>query len=676
MRTDRIAHENDSDNTNDDAVTEDVAVTTDGIVATDDERKRERARLKKAVGKFGWKLVGRHTVEIKIEREFALGPRIAIVRGRVPVPLPDPLTVEAADAELAPLVDPVVGQFRHAMERAVGKILSEPDDVTERHVFEAHSFFSALEEARRGLLRLWTDLENQRVDERVEADLGLHFYIQSFTREKRAFSYFVGPTNSGKTHAAIELLREAESGVYLAPLRLLALEVHERLESLGVPASLVTGEERILYPDARHVSSTVEMVDLGRRVDVAVVDEAQMLSDEQRGWAWTLAIAGVRAKTVVMCGSEDGLHAAQRLATRLGVTLDVRRFERKNPLRVVDAVPLTELRKGDAIVAFTRNSVVGLQTQIAKNGHTTAAIYGSLSPAVRRREAERFRSGAADVLVATDAIGLGLNLPIRRLIFAAVEKYDGVSTRLLRPPEVRQIAGRAGRYGLHEEGLVTALERRDVPIIRMALERFEGPAPDEPIWISPTDDHLRRLGAIVGTMRVSRLLQFFQTRVLRGDASDVRIADLSGPIDVSTALETSDRFAELPFEIRCAYGRAPVTTRGNSLAILVRWGERHAAEGRVDGSELTTHLTTRDRLLLYEDRSRLATLYLWLAQRFPGVYVNAQAIVRERERIDDDIHAALRAQGAGSTSGRRQEHQPIRKGPPKFSKRRLPKTKR
>jgi len=654
-------------------VTSGEASETAGVA--DAEHKRERARLRIAVGKFGWKLIGRGTVEIKIERELRFGPRSALVRGRVPIPEPDPPSVEEAERALAPIVDPVVAQFRHAMERAVVKILSEPDDVEKRHVFEAHSFFSALEEARRGLLRAYADLENQRVDERVEADLGLHFYIQSFSREKRALSYFVGPTNSGKTHAAIELLREAHSGMYLAPLRLLALEVHERLETLGVPASLVTGEERILNAEARHVSSTVEMVDLGRRVEVAVVDEAQMLQDEQRGWAWTLAIAGVRAKTVVMCGSEDGLHAAQRLAARLGVTLDVRRFERKNPLRVVDAVPLEGVRRGDALVAFTRNAVVGLQAQIAKGGHTTAAIYGSLSPAVRRREAERFRSGAADVLVATDAIGLGLNLPIRRLIFAAVEKYDGVATRMLRPAEVRQIAGRAGRYGLHEEGLVTALERRDVPVLRLALERFDGPAPDEPIWISPTDDHLRRLGAIVGTSRVSRLLQFFQTRVLRGDASDVRIADLSGPIDVATALETSERFAELPFEVRCAYSRAPVTTRGSSLAILTRWGERHAAEGIVDGFELTMHLATRDRLLLYEDRSRLATLYLWLAQRFPDVYVNAAAIVRERERIDDDIHVALRAQGAG-TKRPRTEHQPVRKGAPKFNKRRLPKTKR
>ena len=644
------------------------------------ERKRERARLKKAVGPLGWKLAGNGTVEIRVEREYRFGPRTALVRGRVAVPLPDELSAAAGERAVAPLVEPAGGKFKHTIERAAAKILSDPDDVIKRHVFEKPSFFTALEDAQRGLVRAYQELENRRVDERVEADLGLRFYVEGFTQERRSFEYFVGPTNSGKTHAAIELLREAGSGVYLAPLRLLALEVYERLGELGIPASLVTGEERMTNPQARHVSSTVEMVDLVRSVDVAVVDEAQMLQDEQRGWAWTLAIAGVRAKTVVMCGSEDGLHAAERLAARLGVPLRVRRFERKNPLRVVDAVPLTDLRPGDAVVAFSRNAVVGMQAQIGRSGHTTACIYGSLSPAVRRREAERFRSGEAGVLVATDAIGLGLNLPIRRLIFASVEKYDGVTERLLTPPEIRQIAGRAGRYGLHEEGQVTALEPRAVRVLRESIERFD-PAPlDLPIWISPTDEHLRRLSAIIGTTRVARLLQFFQTRVLRGEESDLRIADLSGTIEVAQALEMSDKFLELPLAVRCTYSRAPVNTRGNGLAVLARWGERHATDGVVEGVELTSGAAAYDRLLIHEDRSRLATLYLWLAQRFPDVYVNGAAVMRTRERIDEDIHSALLQQGDHSKRDRklhpqqpaRKTMQPFRrKGPPKFNPRRL-----
>jgi len=650
----------------------DIAEPEPAIDPRADERK-DRARIKKLVAPLGWKLIGRDTAEIRIVREFRFGNRTIVVRGRVTVDMPSEPTKEAGEAAVAPLVDPTVGRFAHAIERAATKILTAPDDVEKKHVFESASFFTAIEDARRGVVSIYQDLENKRIDERVEADLGLRFYIDGFTHATRTFEYFVGPTNSGKTHAAIELLCGAKSGAYLAPLRLLALEVHERLNELGVPTSLVTGEERVLLPDSHHVSSTVEMVDLKREIDVAVVDEAQMLQDEQRGWAWTLAIAAVPAKHVVLCGSEDGLHAARRLAERLGVTLAERRFERKNPLHVVDALPLMELRAGDAVVAFSRNAVVELQGQISRNGRSTAAIYGSLSPAVRRREAERFRSGEAAILVATDAIGLGLNLPIRRLIFAAVEKYDGTVMRTLTPPEIRQIAGRAGRYGIHEEGQVTAIDPRAVPLIRESLVRFDPPPTEPPLWISPTDEHLRRLAAIIGTTRVSRLMQFFQTRVLRDEDASVRIADLTDTIEVALALEQSDRFLELPLSVRNTYARAPVTTRGNSLGVLARWGDRHASEGRVEGTELLTGLVARDRLLLFEDRSRLATLYLWLALRFPDVYVNSAAIVRVRERTDDDIHDALLQHGSKARPERRAPTPFRRKGPPKFDKRRLKK---
>jgi ATP-dependent RNA helicase SUPV3L1/SUV3 len=529
-------------------------------------------------------------------------------------------------------------------------------------VFERSSFFTALEDARRGLVASYQLLENQRVDRRVDAALGLRFYLEGFTTELRTFEYFVGPTNSGKTHAAIEILRAAESGIYLAPLRLLALEVYERLNELGAPASLVTGEERVINPTARFVSSTVEMVELRRELDVAVIDEAQMLEDPQRGWAWTLAIAGVRAKRVVLCGSVEGLAAARRLADRLGVPMTVRSFERKNPLRVVGAIALPQLRRGDAVVGFSRKAVVELQGAVAKLGFTSAAIYGSLSPAVRRREAERFRDGSADVLVATDAIGLGLNLPIRRLIFSAIEKFDGVADRLLTPYEIRQIAGRAGRFGIHEDGEVSALNARHIPLLRRSLEGHAPAAPHGPIWISPTDDHLERLAAIIGTTRISRLLQFFQTRVLRDGEEDLRIADLSDSIEVSVALELADGFLSLPFKTRCTYSRAPVTTRGNSLVVLADWGAQHAAHGTVSGRELMNGGGARDRLLLYEDRSRLAMLYLWLSQRFPDVYANRAEVALIRESLDDDIHTALLERGTGPTK-RRHVPNPVRRAP-------------
>jgi ATP-dependent RNA helicase SUPV3L1/SUV3 len=648
--------------------------TTDAEAQAGIDLKAERARRKKSAARLGWKLVGADTAEIRCERTLILGPRTIVLRGRIGVPAPDEFTAEIGEALTAPLIEPLVAKLRHTLARSAAKILRAPDDITKKHVYEHASFYSAVELAQRGMIRTFEELANKRVDEQVEMDLGLRFYLGSFPQTNRRFSYFVGPTNSGKTYAALEELRAAESGIYLAPLRLLALEVAERLRELNVPASLVTGEERVIWPGARHVSSTVEMADLGRDVDVAVLDEAQMLEDEQRGWAWTLAMAGLRARRIILCGSQDGLFAAQRLAAKLGVAIDVRTFERKNPLTVVAPASLANLQAGDAVVAFSRNNVVDLQRQISATGRSTAAIYGSLSPVVRRREAERFREGTAQVLVATDAIGLGLNLPIRRMIFATVEKFDGVSTRALRPPEVRQIAGRAGRYGLHEAGEVTALNQRDVNFLRRSLEHFEAPRDVIPIWISPTDDHLMRLSGILGTTRIARLLQFFQTRVLRDDASDLRISDLSGTIETASALEVSDIFLKLPLSTRSTYARAPVPPRGLSLAVLLRWGEQHASGQTVRGTELVNEMRARDRLLHFEDRSRLATLYLWLAQRFPDIYVNAEAVMEMREQTDLDIQSVLQQQGT------REKKAPIRKpgpprgkGPPKFNRKRLPK---
>jgi ATP-dependent RNA helicase SUPV3L1/SUV3 len=653
-----------------------VDSTTDVDEAAEREAaKAERQRIKRALRDLGWKAIGPTMVEIRVEREFHFGPRTVVVRGRVAVERPEKLTAEAGALAIAPLVEPTVGRFKHAVERAAEKILSEPDDVTQRSLYSNPSFFTAIEDARRGIVRAYQELENERVDRRVEADLGLRFYIENFTREAREFVYFVGPTNSGKTYAALELLREAERGAYLAPLRLLALEVHERLNELGVATSLVTGEERVLLPGANHVSSTVEMVDLKRELDVAVVDEAQMLADPQRGWAWTLAIAGVRAKHVIMCGSSEGLHAARRLADRLGITLSVRTFTRKNPLRVVAAVPLTALQPGDAVVGFSRKAVVEMQGAIARLGFSSAAIYGSLSPAVRRREAERFRSGNADVLVATDAIGLGLNLPIRRLIFTAIEKFDGVGDRLLTPQEVRQIAGRAGRYGIHEEGLVSAIDPRHIAFLRRSLDAVDVAPRAGPIWISPTDEHLRRLSTIIHTTRISRLLQFFQTRVMRDGDDGLRIADVSDTIEVAVALEFSEGFLALPFEVRATYCRAPVSTRGNSLAILAQWGAQHASFGTVRGAELMAGGNARDPLLLYEDRSRLATLYLWLAQRFPTVYTNRDEIALIREQIDEEIHTALLERGEQvkrvRTPAKPKKNKRYGPRPPKFGGRRI-----
>lgn len=285
---------------------------------------------------------------------------------------------------------------------------------------------------------------------------------------KRHHHFYVGPTNSGKTHHALLALQTANSGVYLAPLRLLAMEIRDRLVEAGVACNLVTGEERIYMEGARHTASTIEMMQPHNIVDVAVIDEIQMLQDPDRGSAWTNALLGVPASQVYICGSNAVTASCIRVIEALQESYEITHTQRLTPLVLEDQsicgtryqrqALKKHLQVGDAIIAFTRKDVLTLSARIRQWGFSVASIYGALSPEVRRAESARFCEGQAQILVATDAIGMGLNLPIRRVIFSSIHKFDGVASRPLNATEVRQIAGRAGRYGIYPTGYVNVFE--------------------------------------------------------------------------------------------------------------------------------------------------------------------------------------------------------------------------
>jgi ATP-dependent RNA helicase SUPV3L1/SUV3 len=318
----------------------------------------------------------------------------------------------------------------------------------------------------------------------LHADLAFQGYPDTFEKARklqRSVTLFVGPPNSGKTHAAFERLAQAHDGCYLAPLRLLALEGRDRLVGRGVACSLLTGEENVPAPGARVVSSTIEMLSTSKPVEVAVIDEAQMIFDASRGWAWTQAIVGVPANELLIICSAYAVPAIENLLRLCGESCTVRHFERKQHVELLHSrVSLHALKKGDAVVAFSRRDVLMLRDQIGAMGHPVSVIYGALPPEVRRREAERFAQGDTDVLVATDAIGMGLNLPIRRVIFSTMTKFDGEADRPLTESEVHQIAGRAGRYGMHEEGFAGVLKEAEPGALHMLQELLHSERPAVP----------------------------------------------------------------------------------------------------------------------------------------------------------------------------------------------------
>ncbi len=325
----------------------------------------------------------------------------------------------------------------------------------------------------------------------------------------RRFILHIGPTNSGKTHDAIERLKEADSGVYLAPLRLLAYEQYDVLNRAGAACTLVTGEERRVVDGASLRSSTIEMLDFKQRYEVAVIDEAQMLTDDERGGAWTAAILGVRAKEIHVCAAPSAETLLRRLIEECGDTCETVYHERKTPLvfeKTVFQFP-TDVRAGDALIVFSRRDVHAVAAELQKSGRTCSIIYGALPYDVRYEEARRFREGETDIVVATDAIGMGLNMPVSRIVFLETDKFDGYERRELYPSEIQQIAGRAGRFGIYDKGYVNTLY--DSPLIEEALG-MQLPQDREAVVAFP--EELLRINAPLSEI----LVQWAEMEVSRG----------------------------------------------------------------------------------------------------------------------------------------------------------------
>lgn len=477
-------------------------------------------------------------------------------------------------------------------------------------------------------------------------DLAFQRYPDGFEAARaigRSITLYVGPPNSGKTHAAFERLAQALDGAYLAPLRLLALEGRDRLVARGVPCSLLTGEENLPAADARVVSSTIEMVNTTRTLDVAVIDEAQMLFDISRGWAWTQAIVGVPARELIVICSEHAVPAIERLLAVCGERCSVRRFERKQHVQLLPRpLPLAALERGDAVVAFSRRDVLMLRDQIAAAGHAVSVIYGALPPEVRRREAERFAGGESDILVATDAIGMGLNLPIRRVLFSTLEKFDGEADRPLEASEVHQIAGRAGRFGMHEEGFAGVLDTAEpealrelrVLLARQAVEPTDFKAP-----VAPNPWHVQTIASRLSSQSLREVLGVFVDR-LRLDDTHFEVAELDQMLLLAEQLDGSAM--RLPLQARFRYAQAPVDTRTDTqLQEFLGWANAHAITGQAGRPWFLDEVDAHSRLDRMEMALRACTLWLWLDLRFAGVYGHVEEVLALRATLNDGIERQL-----------------------------------
>ncbi|KAJ9669381.1 RNA helicase [Coniosporium apollinis] len=540
-----------------------------------------------------------------------------------------------------------------------------------------------------------TDIENQK------ALADLRYPTEWFPRARtmqRQIHVHVGPTNSGKTYHALKRLEQAESGCYAGPLRLLAHEVFTRLNAKGKRCALITGEER-RYPDEETdlpfmSSCTVEMVPLGADLDVAVIDEIQMLGSEERGWAWTQAFLGLQAKEVHLCGEERTVPLIKQLAAMTGDKVEIHHYKRLSPLQMSSESlkgKLGKLQKGDCIVVFSVMGIHAMRKEIERaTGKKVAIVYGSLPPETRAQQARLFNdpNNDYDFLVASDAIGMGLNLSIKRVIFESAQKNNGYQMVTLKTADIKQIAGRAGRYRTAAQatepaqappivdvddgasptrepavdtanppaplpptdntniGYVTTLEDFDYPTVAKAM--LSEAEPIRTAGIIPPASIIERFSSYFppGTpfsyilLRLSEISQTSGRFHMCGLRDQLAIADTIQPVK---GLTTVDRI------IFCA---APASKRDKGMHKLLRALAECVAEQRagslLDIAEFNLEVLdqepdpSRRYLSELETLHKGLVLYLWLSYRFSGVFTTRALCFHVKELVENKIEECLR----------------------------------
>ncbi len=443
----------------------------------------------------------------------------------------------------------------------------------------------------------------------------------------RKFYLHVGPTNSGKTYEALQRLKTAASGVYLGPLRLLALEIYDRFRAEDVPCSMVTGEEALIDEEACITACTIEMMDSTKMYDVAVIDEAQMIADPFRGHNWTRAILGVCADEVHVCLAPEALDIVLKMIEDCEDDVEIVYHERKTPLIFRPGhFRLKDVRPGDALIVFSRRSVLELAAELDGMKIPASVIYGDLPPASRREQVRRFMDGETKVVVSTDAIGMGMNLAIHRVIFVESRKFDGIEHRLLKPSEIKQIAGRAGRYGIFDEGIVMAMQ--------------DGAAIAEGLNTPATPIQRAYLGfpEILLNMESSlrRILLDWSSTTTPGFYQKMDVGEIVTMLD---ALSAGDHVTFSVLDKKTLYRMVTCSVSTKNEQMMEQWITYCGEYVRQTELSMPRRCDTQD-LRGLESEYRCLDLYFQFGRRMNRRYDYAYLLARKRE-LEDAIDAQL-----------------------------------
>ena len=551
---------------------------------------------------------------------------------------------------------------------------------------------------------------------------------------KRRIIMHVGPTNSGKTHQALQALAAARTGFYAGPLRLLAHEIWDRLnKGQIVPAgitldpsaaaddnggldlldgsvptkppvltkehnkrfaracNLITGEEQRIVAEDALISCTVEMLQYDKFVDVAVVDEIQMIADPGRGSGWTAAVLGLCAREVHLCGEETAVEVIKDLVKETGDELIVNRYQRLTPLRVADRSldgDLKRIEKGDCVVSFSRSGIFALKKKIEEATNLRCAVaYGRLPPEIRSEQAALFNDPKSgfDVIVGSDAIGMGLNLyvsdprpfrtynshsrrKIKRIIFESSRKWDGAREVKLSMSQIKQIGGRAGRYGLRGDssggGIVTTLYPEDLPAVKAAIGSDLPPILGAVLPIKFSAYSEVQQATLVDKPKFTDVIEtislFSRTRhpYIHGENRE----------NQATGELLNAAFNQFIMDDTIAWFLSPVSWRDDvAKAVAKRFIQDHQMRLRVNltkalrqekllqalettcsAMEAQTKVSDpREKLMALETLHKSIILYMWMGLRMPVVFADFEEASELKEKAEKAMEFVLQVMTKG-----------------------------
>ena len=466
---------------------------------------------------------------------------------------------------------------------------------------------------------------------------------------QRKIIFHAGPTNSGKTYHALERYMSAQSGVYCSPLKLLAVEVANKCNARGTPCDLVTGEERKYAREdeepSNHVSCTVEMTDCNKVYEVAVIDEIQMLKDYQRGWAWTRALLGIPAHEVHVCGEAAAIDLVREMMISTGDEMDVRTYKRlTNLVKDEKAVErLEDIQPGDCIVCFNKKDIYSVSRGLEKLGIENAVIYGSLPPGTKLAMAAKFNdpSDTCKVLVATDAVGMGLNLNIRRIVFYSLTKLQlkdngEKEMEVISVSQALQIAGRAGRYNTQwETGHVTCFKQEEIPLMQELLSK----SPDDILQagLHPTFDQIETYAYHLPHASLSNLVDIFISLSTLDD-STYNLCQFDDFKFIADMIE----HIKLPLKAKYTLCCAPINRRMPFVCTMFLKIARQFSRGELITFDWMCHQVgwpfsppdTILDLIQLEAVHDVFDVYLWLSYRFPDMFPDVEIVRSVSTELD------------------------------------------